>query len=458
MRCKTAMKERLGMAFGVLLLVAAPALADTVVPTLTASVPTRAVDVPARAADVVAEVLSRNPHLAAIGAKVAAAGHAAIRAGTLPDPTFSVGLSNYPFSTRQTPMSGVQFDLQQRIPWLSKLAALEAAAKEDQRIDALLRIETTNVLRARAWRLLWELAFLKEHRHQALLIRGTLIYLAGVTRATYAVGKGQQQDLIKPVLEAHRIDELVVGIDRQSQIVLSELNAMRHRDPGAPVVPPPIPGGAAQAQALTRRLLRAYAVKHNPLLKLRKVVIAREGELLRAAKLDYIPDFTVGLQYRARWANPNTDPVGGADFFGVTLGVNLPVYARTKQGERVKEVDAELRRAGFNLGDMQDRVRDMIERFSRAVERDREQAKILRKQVIPDTEKALESSLSDYQLGRIEFLSVLDNLMDLFRAKVDLARLVTRTRASMARLEHWLGGPLNNALKTTFSGGKKHER
>ncbi|NOZ00739.1 MAG: TolC family protein, partial [Deltaproteobacteria bacterium] len=128
------------------------------------------------------------------------------------------------------------------------------------------------------------------------------------------------------------------------------------------------------------------------------------------------------------------------------------VYAATKQGERVKEMKARLRGAEYYLHDTDNEVEDRIERLILAVERDGEQAEIYRKKIIPDTEKALDSSLLDYQQGRIEFLSVLDNLMSLFRARVEHVRRVTRIEASLAELEHWLGGPLDEALNTTPSG------
>ncbi|NOZ01941.1 MAG: TolC family protein, partial [Deltaproteobacteria bacterium] len=249
--------------------------------------------------EVIEEVRSRNPGLSALGASVEAAGHTAPQAGSMPDPTLTVGLSNYPFSTSQTPMSGVQFDLRQRLVWFKKLDAMEAAAKQDQRIQQSLRVEKRNTLVARAWSLLWELTYLKEEKRLALEIGSTLRYFEDVTKAAYSVGRGRQQDLIKPVVAHQRIDETVVGIDRQAGIVLSELNRLRDRDPGAAVIPPAMP--KAGPPDLPRSVLLDYARRHNPLVDLRENRINRQREMLTAAREDYVPDFTVGLQYRARW-------------------------------------------------------------------------------------------------------------------------------------------------------------
>jgi cobalt-zinc-cadmium efflux system outer membrane protein len=141
-----------------------------------------------------------------------------------------------------------------------------------------------------------------------------------------------------------------------------------------------------------------------------------------------------------RWVE-RMDAVDGADFVGVTLGMNLPIFAGSKQSSRVEEVRTRIRAEENQRSGTWDAVQDRIERAAQAIERDSAQAELYRKKIIPDTQQALDSSLTDYQAGRIEFLAVLDNLLSLFRAKVDLVRRTTRIQASRAELEHWLGEP-----------------
>ncbi|MBL6975065.1 MAG: TolC family protein [Deltaproteobacteria bacterium] len=401
------------------------------------------------AAEVVEEVRARNPGLHALDARADAAGHVAPQAGAFPDPTLTVALVNQPFSTLSSPMTGVQFDLRQRLPWFKRLDALESAARQDQRIQQALSREKKNALTARAWALLWELTYLDEQERLARQVGRTLDDFVEVASAAYAQGMGRQQDLIKPQIQRQRINELVIGIEGQRDMILSELNALRDREPGTHVIPPSLPGDPVVHPELDRESLLAYAREHNPLMGFGERSIGKRNEMLRAAEQGYVPDFTVGLQYRARWFDSSRDPAGGADFFGVTIGVGLPVFAAAKQGERIREVSARLREAEHRLRDTDNQVEDRIERLSRAIERDVEQAGLYRTRIIPDTEKALQSSLQDYRSGRIEFLSVLDNLVSLFRAEMDHARRETRVHASLRELEQWVGGPLDEALDPT---------
>jgi cobalt-zinc-cadmium efflux system outer membrane protein len=400
---------------------------------------------PVLAHEVVDEVRERNPQLSGLDARVEAAEHVVPRVGSLPDPMFMVGLSNWPLSADETPLTGVQFELQQTFPWFGKLDAKEDVASQDVRIRKALRAEQENLLVARAWALLWELRFLVENRKLALEIGATLDHFAKVAEAAYSVGSGRQQDLIKPMVERHRIDDMVLGIDRKMDMVRSEINALRARPPEAPIQPPDMKEAEDEMSTLVRKRLREFSYRTNPLMKLREAAIEKQRAALRLAEKDYYPDFTVGLQYRLRWVE-QMDAVGGADFVGVTLGMNLPVYFGSKQSKREAEVRSIISAERDQRDATWDLIRDRIERVAQGIDRDVAQAELYRKKIIPDTEQALNSSLADYQSGRIEFLSVLDNLMKLFRARVDLVRRTTRIQASLAELDHLLGGSAEAAL------------
>ena len=114
--------------------------------------------------------------------------------------------------------------------------------------------------------------------------------------------------------------------------------------------------------------------------------------------------------------------------------------------QRAAEVRSNIRAEQNQRAATWDLIRDRIEHVAQGIDRDVAQAELYRKKIIPDTEQALNSSLADYQSGRIEFLSVLDNLMKLFRARVDLVRRTTRIQVSLAELDHLLGGSAEAAL------------
>lgn len=399
---------------------------------------------PGSPAEVIEEIRTRNPDLASIAANIEAARHVGPRVSSLPDPMFSVGLSNFPLSTDQTPLTGVQFELKQTIPWLGKLSAREEMAGYDVDIGAAMLEDRRGALVARGRELLWELTYLVERRRLALEIKQTLGQFAQVAEAIYTSGKGRQQDLIKPVVAQYRIDDQVVGIDRQVQMIKSELNALRARPADAPVEAPRLADAVGLPSRTDLAALVERARRDNPYLEVQRQRVSKQRAALGLAEQEAYPDFSVGLQYRLRWVE-TMDAVNGADFVGVGLGISLPVYYGSKQGERREEVSSRIRAADASLRNEVNALRDRINRTVQAIERDREQAAMYRDKIIPDTDKTLQASLTDYRTGNLEFLSVLDNLMDLFRARVDLVRRTTRIQASRARLIYLLGGPIPEA-------------
>ncbi|RME25086.1 MAG: hypothetical protein D6806_08520, partial [Deltaproteobacteria bacterium] len=238
--------------------------------------------------EVVREVVERNKGTESLDFGAAAAAEIPSQLGSLPDPMFMVGLSNLPLSTDSTPLTGVQFELRQTLPWPGKLAAREEAAGHAARAKKVIVGDRRNLLRARAWALLWELSFLREHRRLANEMSETLRQFVEVTEASYVSGSGRQQDLIKPQVERYRIDDLIVAIDRKAEMIRSRINALRHRPPSAPIEPPSLPevkdiiGGQTQPKsavakdspnhlapgrrAVSSKDLVEFASGHNPRL------------------------------------------------------------------------------------------------------------------------------------------------------------------------------------------------
>lgn len=436
--------------------------------------------VPTLPEEVVREVVERNQGIEALEARATAAAEVPSQLGSLPDPLFMVGLSNLPLSTSSTPLTGVQFELRQTFPWPGKLALRESAAEHGARAQKHLVEDRRNLLRARAWSLLWELAFLEQHRELAREMATALEQFTEVAEASYVAGSGRQQDIIKPRVERHRIDDLIESIDRAADTVRSRINALRHRPPGTPIQAPKLPdykketpgqspsgaggqtpdaGGQSRYNGLpSQGKLLEYAESHNPLFRAARARTASARHLLALAGKDYFPDITVGLQYRLRWVETG-DAVAGADFIGVTLGVNLPVWFATKQRPAEAERASRLSAALAEEQRLRDEISDGIERILQAIRRDTAQAAIYRDRIIPETRQALDSSLADYRAGRLEFISVLDNLLKLFGARVELSRRATRVLASLAELEHLLGGlpePLQGAYLPD-TGDKEQE-
>jgi len=71
-------------------------------------------------------VLENNPEIKTVEYMKQSADYITSASGSLPDPTFTVGLLNLPVNTLsldETPMSGINLGISQKVPWFGKLSS-----------------------------------------------------------------------------------------------------------------------------------------------------------------------------------------------------------------------------------------------------------------------------------------------------------------------------------------------
>ena len=67
--------------------------------------------------------------------------------------------------------------------------------------------------------------------------------------------------------------------------------------------------------------------------------------------------------------------------------------------------------------------------------RNRQLTDLYQKGIIPQAEQSYNSALAGYQVGKVDFLTLMDNLLTLFRYRIDYYRALTDYQRDVARLE-----------------------
>jgi outer membrane protein TolC len=68
--------------------------------------------------------------------------------------------------------------------------------------------------------------------------------------------------------------------------------------------------------------------------------------------------------------------------------------------------------------------------------------KLIGKAIIPQASLALESSIAGYGVGKVNFLTMLDNVLNLQQDELDLHRQKTDHEIALAKIEEVIGQPL----------------
>lgn len=375
--------------------------------------------------DAVAEaVLAANPELGALEARVSALEHSAAQAGVWPDPVASVENSNVPLETPYPgghPMAGLQFRLQQTVPFPGKTRARTAVAEARVLTAREALAERRNRLAGMVRDLYHQLALVRQlrkvtERHVALV--GELVT---VVRARYETGGAPQHDLLQLAVLRDRLGDDLGEFTRRDREIAAALVALVHLPSGTPVETPEVTPLPPEPPALAP--LVECAAASRPLLQELGAEARTADADAERAEVERRPDVTLWLGYRYR------RPSGadrGQDLY--TAGVSIPLpwfwndrrWGQRAQQERALSRSFEAERAA-RLDEVRGRLDGALARWRRAEEK----ARVYEEQLAPAQRRALESALASYRVGRAEFAT-------LYRAELELLDFERGSRTARA--------------------------
>jgi outer membrane protein TolC len=177
--------------------------------------------------------------------------------------------------------------------------------------------------------------------------------------------------------------------------------------------------------------LYALAAANDTTVQRNKTMV-EEGRLgIALAQREYRPDIGVSYMYQQRSALP--------DMNGVTVSVNIPVFYRTKQRQGVAEATETLLSAEKMRDNRLNEVQFELKQQYLAAKASERLLSLYSKGVVPQSSLALESSMASYQVGSVDFLSLLANFSTLLEYETDYYRQLADYQTALARIEALTG-------------------
>lgn len=405
-------------------------------------------DLEGPSAEYAREVLARNPDLARARARAAAAAVRAPQVSALPDPMAALTLYLAPPETRVGPQR-VMASLSERFPWFGKLRAREQAALAEA-AAAQAGVEALSLgLVTEARRLVYELAFLDAQEKVLREERETLALYEEIARARYASGVGLGQAVVKIQAEITRTESRLLELETRRAALVAAANALRDRAAGMPLeleALPRLPPVSPRLEVLRRR-----ALSRRPEVAEAEAMIAAAEARIESAEKEYRPDVTVGFSYTV--VDRRQDAAGrlmppednGDDVFGLTAGVNLPIWKEKLAAAVEEAVQGELaaregRRAVITgiertLGDLAQRLPLTWDRL-----------RLFEEVLAVQAEESLRSAEAAYAAGTAGALDLLDAERVLLDVRIATARARADYAIALAQLEGAVGGPLTTEL------------
>lgn len=382
--------------------------------------------------DLVRLALENNPGVQSALRRVNALRRRRPQATSLPDPVVSVGWMGdiKPFGVqRQDSSSFRSIGAMQEIPFPGKLK-LRGQIADREAEAALWEYEATRR------RVVAEvkLAFYEHFfAHKAIEItrknQDLLEKLARIAETRYRVGKGIQQDVLKAQVELSRLRQKLTLLEQQAQTAEVRINTLLNRNADTPLAPP----DSLEPAALTHTLdsLQQLARENDTGLRREEQMIERQQVAVNLARKEYYPDFGVGYMYQNRPLLP--------EMHGFTVSLNIPIFYKSKQREGVNEATEELLSAKRSRENQAITVAFQVKEYYLAARASQELARLYSQAVVPQSSLALESALAAYEVGSVDFLTLMESFSTVLDYEVDYHRELANYQIALARLEPLVG-------------------
>lgn len=353
--------------------------------------------------ELIRESLARRPELRQAEALANAERERVPQAGAFQDPVLSFGIQNDGFNgimVGKMETSYWQVMVTQPLSWPGKLGLRSDVA------SAGVRLAEASVARAR----LTAEADVRRAYLDLLLVRDRLPLLAklealwmkaeGLARTRYQTSEGSQSDILRAQLERNRLRQRRWAIEADERTRLQAVNRVRARPLDAPfpttasVTSLDLPGLPGIEAAL------ADAERRSPELMLARLQVERATRQVALARRERYPDLAV---------NAAIMPRGGLEpMWAAGVSMSLPIFSGSKQSRAVAESES---RAAASDGGAETilqvlhlRVQERLAQLASLLEA----ALLYKEGLIIQSQATVDSTMSQYRVGRVTFASVLE--------------------------------------------------
>jgi len=408
------------------------------------------------------EALSNNPELKAARERADAYRERPPQASSLEDPRITLGFSNLPvddFDFNKQDMTQKVISLSQEIPLPGVLSLKKENATQEANAMGKRAREFESILVKRVKKSYYDLYFINKAIDITEANQGLLKEFVEITKTRYSVGRGIQQDVLKAQVELSKMVEKIIYLEQKKASVKAKLNTLLNRPPEISLLEPPDIKKTDFAYSIEE--LQKMAEEARPALKDVEHLIKSREATYNLAKKDYLPSLTFTASYgqrdnrlRSRPVRATVTPVEGVpsdvtvlsatdrdrpDFFSFMVGFKVPLWFHSKQSRKIKEnltlvSEAKSKREALKNKIFFD-IKDVLEREKRGAKL----IKLYQKDIIPQAKASLDSAMAAYEVGSVDFITLLDSQLTLFNYRLNYYQVLADYEKDLAELEAVVG-------------------
>ena len=382
------------------------------------------------------EALENNPEILAAKKRGEVYREKIPQASALEDPMLEFGIINLPtnFSFRDEDMTMKEIGISQKFPFPGKRPLMrEMAEKEAEAASTDIEDKTNRILKE-VKTVYFEISHVYRAREVTQRNKQIFETLAKIAETRYATGEGIQQDVLKAHVQISQMADELIMLNQKGVALEAKLCSLLNRPQGWPMGEPE--ELTFRRFAFTLEELQQTALNSNPTLKAMKTMIEAKEKAHGLAKLEYYPDFRVRFAYGQR---DNSPEMARRDMLTGMVEMNIPIFFESKQSRKVAETLAEIQTFQAQYGAMKNEIFYMIASMASMVQRTERQLELYKTGIIPQASIQLKSALSAYTVNKVDFMTLLDSQMTLYRYELEYHQALTEYEKNLASLEATVG-------------------
>jgi outer membrane protein TolC len=378
------------------------------------------------------EANRNNPQIKAACDRWRAMHYVIPQSRTLPDPKVDLGYinmsDNVPMDVdpRREQMIGVS----QEIPFPGKLVVRGRIATLEAK-RALAEYQATRfAVIAQLKRIYYDLYFV--NKSIGILQKNQLILeeMEKSSETNYSVGKTPQQDIFRAQTEVSRLLMRLVMLKQERESLQADINRLLNRPLDIAINTP----NRLSVTPIGHDLTYLYSLIRNqsPQLNAQKSAVAKGRQAIKLSKMDYFPDVEVATG-RLR------DTAMQTKGYQVMLTATVPLYFMSKQNNAVRE---SLSRYNADIEDFHTTYKTLSFQVKNAfllAKRSEQLIHLVQNTIIPQASLTFTSSQATYGVGKVDFLTLLNNLLTLQENELELQSEIVQHEKAITQIEETTG-------------------
>jgi len=257
----------------------------------------------------------------------------------------------------------------------------------------------------------------------------------------FRTASAKHPDLIKTQIEAIKLEDDLATLESRRLPLSVQFMALLNEDTLSQII---LPESLENPDAfLNRDEIRTAILNHNPELASRKSMQNAAGKTVTRTKLNWLPDFSVGVDYMStgdKWMGGQLVSESGKDPLVIMGSLTLPLWGYKQAGQVRSAREAE-QQAEATVENTRNTLEAVFENAWFAYEDAKRKWHLYQNRLLPKSLESLRATEKAYIVGEMEFLSLVDaqrrhlnftlaaekSKVDYFKSVAQLLKLAGRT-------------------------------